>query len=37
MENARHDIFHEEAIGVAETVRHCIIDWILSLNPKGTV
>lgn len=27
-ENARHDIFHEEACGVAETVRHCISDWI---------
>lgn len=36
-ENARHDIFHEEAIGVAETVRHCISDWMLLLHPKGTV
>ena len=27
-ENARHDIFHEEACGVAETVRRCISDWI---------
>ena len=25
----RHDIFHEEAGGTAETVRHCIADWIL--------
>jgi lysophospholipase len=28
-ENARHDIFHEEASGVAETIRRCICDWIL--------
>lgn len=28
-ENARHDIFHEEASGVAETVRHCICNWML--------
>ena len=26
---ARHDIFHEEASGIAETLRHCIVDWIL--------
>lgn len=28
LDNARHDIFHEEANGVAETVRHCIINWL---------
>jgi alpha-beta hydrolase superfamily lysophospholipase len=28
-ENARHDIFHEEATGTAETVRQCICDWIV--------
>ena len=28
LDNARHDIFHEEANGVAETVRRCICDWI---------
>ena len=28
--DARHDIFHEEANGTAEAVRHCIGDWILS-------
>ena len=27
---ARHDIFHEEASGTAESLRHCIADWILS-------
>lgn len=27
--DARHDIFHEECTGMAETVRHCICDWIL--------
>lgn len=26
---ARHDIFHEEASGTAESVRHCIADWLL--------
>ena len=26
---ARHDIFHEEANGTAESVRHCIADWLL--------
>ena len=26
---ARHDIFHEEAGGIAENLRHCIADWIL--------
>ena len=30
---ARHDIFHEESIGAAESVRHCIADWLL---PGGT-
>jgi alpha-beta hydrolase superfamily lysophospholipase len=25
---ARHDIFHEEAGGIAESVRHCIADWL---------
>jgi len=25
---ARHDIFHEEAGGTAESVRHCIADWL---------
>ena len=25
---ARHDIFHEEASGTAETVRHCIAEWL---------
>ena len=28
LENARHDIFHEEACGAAETVRRCVCDWI---------
>ena len=27
--DARHDIFHEESSGVAESVRHCVIDWLL--------
>lgn len=27
---ARHDIFHEESSGTAESVRHCISDWLLS-------
>lgn len=26
--DARHDIFHEEAGGVAETLRRCICDWV---------
>ena len=26
---ARHDIFHEESHGTAESVRHCIADWLL--------
>lgn len=26
--DARHDIFHEESGGTAETVRHCIADWL---------
>lgn len=26
--NARHDVFHEEANGTAESVRHCIADWL---------
>lgn len=26
---ARHDIFHEESNGTAESVRHCIADWLL--------
>ena len=26
--NARHDIFHEEANGTAEAVRHCIAAWL---------
>ena len=26
---AQHDIFHEEASGTAESVRHCIADWLL--------
>lgn len=26
---ARHDLFHEEASGTAESVRHCIADWLL--------
>ena len=26
--SARHDIFHEEANGTAESVRHCILDWL---------
>ena len=26
---ARHDIFHEEASGTAESVRHCIADWLV--------
>ena len=25
---ARHDIFHEESNGTAESVRHCIADWL---------
>lgn len=25
---ARHDIFHEESFGTAESVRHCIADWL---------
>ena len=25
---ARHDIFHEEASGTAESVRHCVADWL---------
>ena len=25
---ARHDIFHEESSGTAESVRHCIADWL---------
>ena len=28
-ENARHDIFHEEASGMAETFRRCICEWLL--------
>lgn len=28
-DDARHDIFHEEANGAAEAVRHCICDWLL--------
>lgn len=28
-DDARHDIFHEEANGAAEAVRHCISDWLL--------
>lgn len=28
--NARHDIFHEESNGTAESVRHCIADWLLN-------
>ena len=28
--NARHDIFHEEANGTAEAVRHCIAEWLFS-------
>ena len=27
----RHDIFHEESGGTAESVRHCICDWISGL------
>ena len=27
--NARHDIFHEEANGTAEAVRHCIAEWLI--------
>lgn len=27
----RHDIFHEEASGTAESVRHCICDWLTQL------
>lgn len=27
-ENARHDLFHEEADGTAETVRRCICEWL---------
>lgn len=26
--NARHDLFHEESNGTAETVRHCICEWL---------
>ena len=26
---ARHDIFHEEAGGTAESLRNCLADWIL--------
>lgn len=26
--NARHDIFHEDANGIAENVYHCISDWL---------
>ena len=26
---ARHDIFHEKISGTAESVRHCIADWLL--------
>ena len=26
--NARHDLFHEEANGTAEAVRHDIADWL---------
>lgn len=26
---ARHDIFHEESNGTAESVRHCIADWMM--------
>lgn len=26
---ARHDIFHEESSGTAESVHHCIADWLL--------
>ena len=29
--DARHDIFHEEANGTAETLRHCIADWLEGL------
>ena len=29
--NARHDIFHEEANGTAEAVRHCIAAWLTEL------
>lgn len=28
--NARHDIFHEESNGTAESVRHGIADWLLN-------
>lgn len=28
---ARHDIFHEETGGTAESLRHCICDWISGL------
>ena len=28
---ARHDIFHEESSGTAETLRHCIADWLTDL------
>jgi alpha-beta hydrolase superfamily lysophospholipase len=27
--DARHDIFHEEAGGTAEAVRHEICDWLV--------
>ena len=27
--DARHDLFHEESSGVAETVRRCICEWLL--------
>lgn len=26
--DARHDVFHEEASGAAESTRHCIADWL---------
>lgn len=26
--DGRHDIFHEESSGVAESVRHCVMDWL---------
>lgn len=32
LENARHDLFHEEAGGVAETARCCIREWLLPQN-----
>lgn len=29
---ARHDLFHEEASGAAESVRHCIADWLMGIG-----